>query len=248
MSDQINSSSSTTKTKTLPVSAVLAVLLAVAAFLAGSFWTKIQFQGGKSQPTPQPAANAGQPTQAPAVLGAAEQTKLLEGAILIKGKDGASITMVEFSDLQCPACAGAAPAVDQILEDYGDKIKLIFRHFPLTTIHPYARPAALASFCANEQGKFWEYHDKVFENQATLSEDALKQWAKELGLNTTQFNACLDSKKYASQVDTDTALGNQVGVAGTPTFFVNGKRVEWKDRTEGWFNALKRYVETELAS
>lgn len=229
--------------KTLPV---LIVLLALASFLAGAFFTKIQYlEGGKvgqAKPTPTPSQAL---PLSPTVLGQEEVAKLIDGAPMRGNKD-AQVTIIEFSDFQCPACGGAAPSVKKILADYEGKIKLYFRQFPLETIHPLARTAALASFCAQEQGKFWEYHDKIFENQKDLSETSLKKWAGDLKLNQVKFNTCFNNKQYDQAVDNDISLGNSVNISGTPTFYVNGKIVEWNAQTEGWYNALKRYIEAEL--
>ncbi|MGH9362118.1 MAG: thioredoxin domain-containing protein, partial [Thermoanaerobaculia bacterium] len=139
-----------------------------------------------------------------------------------KGPDSAPVTIVEFSDFQCPYCARLAPTLDQVVANYGDKVRLVFRQFPLD-MHPDARKAAEAALCANEQGKFWQLHDAMFQNQQQLAVDALKTKATELGLNGEQFNACLDSGKYGQQVTTDLQAGSQAGVSGTPALFVNGR-------------------------
>lgn len=139
-----------------------------------------------------------------------------------KGPESAPITIVEFSDFQCPYCARLAPTVEQVLANYGDKVRLVFRQFPLN-FHPFAQKAAEASLCANEQGKFWELHDAMFQNQQALAVDALKAKATELGLNAEQFNSCVDTGKYAQQVATDLQDGSQAGVSGTPALFVNGR-------------------------
>lgn len=125
------------------------------------------------------------------------------------------VTLVEFSDFECPFCGRVAPTMDQILKDYNGKVKLVYKHFPLS-FHPNAQPAALASECANEQGKFWEFHDKLFANQESLSTDFYKKTAQELGLNGDKFQKCLDGNTYASRVTNDENLGAQVGVQGTP--------------------------------
>jgi len=143
----------------------------------------------------------------------------------IRGNFDASITLVEFSDFECPFCGRHFPTLNKILSDYQGKVRLVYKHFPLG-FHPNAQKAAEASECAWEQGKFWEYHDKVFENQASgLSLEKFKQWAKELGLNTKKFNDCLDSGKYAQKVQADYQEGLQKGVNGTPATFVNGQLV-----------------------
>ncbi len=145
----------------------------------------------------------------------------------VKGSASAPVTIIEFSDFQCPYCGrfftDTLPQIEQNYIDTG-KAKLIYRDFPLS-FHPNAEPAAEAADCAGEQGKFWEMHDKLFGNQASLSDANYRQWAADLGLDTTQFNSCLDSKKYASEIQNDIQDGQAAGVSGTPTFFINGNKV-----------------------
>lgn len=150
----------------------------------------------------------------------------LEGANIL-GKADAPITIVEYSDFQCPFCSRAySDAVTGIKNNYVEsgKVKIVYKHFPLS-FHPEAEPAALASECAAEQGKFWEFHDKIFENQAEISTASYKKWATELGLDAAKFNTCVDSKKYLSKVRADFVEGQQVGIQGTPGFFVEGELV-----------------------
>jgi len=139
----------------------------------------------------------------------------------VRGSKSAGITLVVYSDFQCPYCSSLTSTLDQILTDYKDKVRLVFRHFPLS-FHENAQKAAEASECASEQDKFWEMHDKLFENQSDLSVDNYKKWAKELGLNTSKFNDCLDTGKYEQTVKDDFAGGSQYGVGGTPASFING--------------------------
>lgn len=136
----------------------------------------------------------------------------------------AKVVIVEYSDFECPFCSRHHPTMQQIFDDYGDDIAWVYRHFPLS-FHPEANPAALASECANEQGKFWEYADALFENQDQLGEDYYKSLAKSLGLKTSQFNDCLDSEKYQDVIDADAASGRAAGVSGTPATFINGTMV-----------------------
>ena len=111
-----------------------------------------------------------------------------------KGPENAPVTIVEFSDFQCPFCSKAKVTVDEVMKGYGDKVRLVFRHFPLS-FHQDAPKAAEAAACANDQKKFWEYHDKLFANQGALEVDDLKKHAADLGLDTARFNECLDSGK-----------------------------------------------------
>jgi protein-disulfide isomerase len=141
------------------------------------------------------------------------------------GPENAKVTVVEFSDFQCPYCSRAADVVDQVKEKYGDRVHFVFRQFPLP-MHQNARGAAEAALAANAQGKFWEFHDKLFKNQGQLTRDGLEGFAKETGLNLPQFKKALDGKAYAADVDSDVKLGESVAVQGTPTMFINGARVQ----------------------
>jgi protein-disulfide isomerase len=142
------------------------------------------------------------------------------------GNAKAPVTIVEFSDFQCPFCLRAAPTIKQLRETYGDKVRVVWKDFPLTQIHPQAFKSAEAGHCAAEQGKFWEYHDKLFGNQQALQPDSLKQYAKEAGMDASRFDSCLDSSKYAERVRDSVAAGSRLGVSSTPTVFVNGRMLE----------------------
>src|SRR3989338_5549266 len=147
----------------------------------------------------------------------------------IKGNPDAMVRIVEFSDFQCPACGAAAPTVTKIMEEYGDRVSLEYKHFPLSSIHAFAFNAAEASECANDQGKFWEMHDIMFEKQDQLSIGSLKDYAEQIGLDTEKFNNCLDSNAKAKYVTADYNEGIGKGVDSTPSFFVNGEKIEsWK--------------------
>jgi protein-disulfide isomerase len=141
------------------------------------------------------------------------------------GPADSKVTIVEFSDFQCPFCSKAATAVKELKTKYGTKVHFVFRQFPLS-FHQNAHLAAEAALAANAQGKFWEYHDKVFENQKSIERDALEKYAKEVGLKLEPFKRALDNKEFAAKVDADAKLGNDVAVSGTPTMFINGKRVQ----------------------
>ncbi len=139
-----------------------------------------------------------------------------------QGPENAPVTIVEFSDFECPYCSRLIPSLNQVKQQYGDKVRLEFRQFPLN-FHANAQKAAEASLCAHDQGKFWELHDAMFADQKALAVDTLKAKAKELGLNAEQFNSCLDSGKHAAVVQADLQAGSQAGVSGTPAMFINGR-------------------------
>jgi protein-disulfide isomerase len=138
-----------------------------------------------------------------------------------KGPENAPITIVEFSDFQCPFCSRAIKTVDEVLAAYPNQIRLVFRQFPLE-FHKQAPKAAEAALCANDQGKFWEFHDTLFANQQALEVPQLKEHAKKVGLDSAKFDKCLDSGEKAATVKTDMEAGQKVGVNGTPAFFING--------------------------
>jgi protein-disulfide isomerase len=140
------------------------------------------------------------------------------------GPEDAKVTVVAFSDFQCPYCSRAATVLTQLKEKYSGRVRIVFRQFPLS-FHKQARLAAEAALAANAQGKFWEFHDRLFQNQSQLERPALETAAKELGLNMATFKKALDTNAYGAAVDADMKLGEDVAVSGTPTMFVNGKRI-----------------------
>ncbi len=158
-----------------------------------------------------------------------------------KGGANAKVVIVEFSDYQCPYCARAESTVEQILDAYGNKVKFVYRDFPLPG-HQFAQKAAEATECADEQGKFWEYHDLVFENQQSLSADSLKNYARTLNLDGSKFDSCLDSGKYTQEVKKDLSDGAKYGVEGTPTFFINGIKIPGAVP----FEQFKQIIDNEL--
>jgi protein-disulfide isomerase len=140
------------------------------------------------------------------------------------GPKDAKVTVVEFSDFECPYCSKAAKVTEQLRKEYGDKIRFVFRQFPLS-FHKNAKPAAEAALAAHAQGKFWEYHDLLFENSRKLDKESLAQYATKTGVDAAKLKAALDANTYGEAVDRDMKLGEQASVSGTPTMFVNGKRV-----------------------
>ena len=158
-----------------------------------------------------------------------------------RGSASAPIELIEFSDFQCPFCLRADPTVRQVLQTYGDKIRFVYRHYPLPN-HPNARPAAEAAACAGDQGKFWAYHDRLFTNSSKLTDADLKQHAVELGLDAAKFNACVDSHATKARVEADMRAGEEAGVNGTPAFFINGRSLSGAQP----YDAFKRIIDEEL--
>jgi protein-disulfide isomerase len=138
------------------------------------------------------------------------------------GPAEAPVTIVEFSDFECPYCVRIYPTLQQVVKQYEGKVRLVYRHFPLG-IHANASKAAEASLCAGEQDRFWEMHNAMFDNSRSLTPQGLKSLAAKLGLQTDVFNSCLDSGKFEAQVARDMRDGEMVGVTGTPATFVNGR-------------------------
>lgn len=219
--------------KDTPMNAFLVVALIIFAFLLGMLTNKVIFleQQLKNPTTAQAAgAQGADPTPPPFV------DNLGVGKLPLLGNKDAKVTVIEFSDFQCPFCKKYFDENhSQLLEKYVNtgKVKFAYRHFPLTSIHPNAQKAAEAAECANEQGKFWDYHDLLFKNQdewAPLSGTAVIDKFVEyagggLGLNPSQFQDCLQSDKYQANVDEDTGAAGEVQVNATPSFFVNGNRL-----------------------
>ena len=141
------------------------------------------------------------------------------------GNADAPVTIVEISDFQCPFCSRVEPTLKQVEKEYPGKVKIAWKHQPLVSIHPQAMPAALAAEAAREQGKFWQMHDKLFENQGALSSAPYERYARELGLDVQRFKSAYDSGKYRSRVEEDQRLAARLGIGGTPTMVVNGERV-----------------------
>jgi protein-disulfide isomerase len=160
----------------------------------------------------------------------AHRPKLLEAPVTIpvdgspvRGPADARITLVEFSDFECPFCSAAVKQVDIVMAAYPKDVKLIYKQFPLS-MHPHAQFAAEASLAAREQGKFWEMYELLFKNFQRLSRANVMLWAKQAGLDVAKFQADIDSRKFKAVVDKDLADGEAVGVYGTPAFYINGKQ------------------------
>ena len=161
------------------------------------------------------------------------------------GPKDAPVTIVEFSDFQCPYCAKAAETVNQIKKKYGKKVRVVFKQFPLP-FHSQAKQAASAALCAWEQkpAYFWEMHDAMFADQTKLNKEALSNTAKKIGVEEKKFQECLSSNKYMSMINQDMEQGKDLGVKSTPTFFINGKLLQGAQPVE----AFQEIIEEELAN
>jgi protein-disulfide isomerase len=157
-----------------------------------------------------------------------------------KGNPNASVTLVEFTDYQCPTCAAAQPALDRLMTEYGDRVRFVVRDFPLQQ-HADARKAAEAAEAAREQGKYWDFTAILFHNQSALKPEQLKQYAQVIGLDRAKFDAALDSGKFADKIERDILDGQKIGVGSTPSFFINGRRT--RDIT---YDALKAELDAAL--
>jgi protein-disulfide isomerase len=159
-----------------------------------------------------------------------------------KGPEDAPVTLVEFSDFECPFCVRVLPTLAQVRETYGDQVRIVYRQFPLNAIHPNAQLSAEASLCAHAQGKFWEMHDAIFEARGKADADDLKEMATDLGLDPEVFGGCLDSREFQGQVAADLEAGRQAGVTGTPALFINGRFLSGAQP----FNVVSRVIDDEL--
>ena len=161
-----------------------------------------------------------------------------------RGPEDAPITIVEFSDYQCPFCSRAEPIIAELLAKYPDQIRFVYRHFPLDSIHPEARAASEAAACAGDQDKFWEFHEQVFANQRALGTEDLKKYASAVGLDMTAFDSCVSERTHRAAVENDVEDGRAVGVTGTPAFFVNGIPLKGAQPVE----AFSKIIDEELAA
>lgn len=207
---------------------LLAVVLLGAVYVFGGQGVTGNVINNPSQPLP--SAN--------------ERIEIDTGDAPVLGSANAPVTIVEFSDYQCPYCGRhfqeTYPLIKSQYVDTG-KAKIVFMDFPLG-FHEQALPAANVARCAGEQGRYWEMHDLLFENQATLGTETYKNLAQQLGLDMAKFNSCSESGKYNSDIQADQTYGGQVGVGGTPSFFINGKQLEGAQP----FSAFKAAIDAEL--
>jgi protein-disulfide isomerase len=236
------------KTAKFSQTQILYALLLAAAFLVGYLLATVQaLQKPQNQNTG--AAPQAQAPEPPTVNPDEALKKLGKARLPVKGSADAKVAIVEFSDFECPFCASFyKETLPKIISEYVDKglVKVDYRHYPLS-FHPQALPSANAAECANEQGKFWEMHDKIFSENVggalgLATVDTYKTWAQELGLEASVFDSCLDEQRYKDIIDSDFALGNELVVNATPTFFINGKQLVGAQP----FESFKAIIDEEL--
>ncbi len=221
----------------------------LAAFVVGFLLSNVSVDGGlltrgKESPkaTPRPSAGQAGNDQAPNQAKADVEV----GTLPVKGDENAPVTIIEFSDFECPFCKRFFDdTLAQIEKEYIEtgQVKFYYRDFPLTSLHPQAETAAMAARCANEQDAFWAYHDTIFENQGKLGDELYTDWALDLGLDIDQFEECLDSEKFADAVDKDSKDGSAAGVNGTPAFFINGQLVSGAQPFQNFKRVINQALE-----
>jgi protein-disulfide isomerase len=160
-----------------------------------------------------------------------------------RGPADAAVTLIEFSDYQCPFCKRAEPTVLELLKKYPTQLRLVYRHMPLDGLHPRARAAAIAAVCAEQQGKFWEYHDVLFANQQALGDADLEKYATDLGLDAGKFKTCRQDPASETRVNADAVAARGAGLTGTPAFFVNGILISGARPIE----EFTRWIDQEIA-
>lgn len=160
-----------------------------------------------------------------------------------RGSHTAPVTLVEFGDFECPYCGRAYPILKELEQQAGELLRVVFRNFPLTNLHPHAEAAAQAAEAAGAQGKFWEMHDMIFENQRALDRQSLERYAQAIGLDLDRFRSELDSGIWAERVREHFMSGVRSGVNGTPTFFLNGRRHDGGYRLEELLAAVTEAAE-----
>jgi len=170
------------------------------------------------------------------------RTEVATAGFPARGTASAPVTIIEFSDFECDHCAALTPTLDSIQKYYGDRVRRVYRQFPLSYLHSHAQKAAEASLCAHDQQRFWEYHDSLFVNQRRMTTADLKRHAASLRLDTAAFNSCLDSGQKAAAVMSEVDEGYKAGVSSTPTIFINGRMFSGNRESA----EIKRIVDEEL--
>src|SRR6185369_789247 len=217
----------------------LLVVAAAGFFLVGRYVSKDK--SGAESDTPAKAAAAPVADSKGAGDGVERFRVPVEGTA--RGPANAKVTIVAFSDFQCPFCSRVVPTLDKIAKEYPTQVRFYFRHNPLP-FHADAPLASQAAIAAEQQGKFWEMHDKMFTNQQNIKRPDLEKYAQELGLDMNKFKAALDSGSGKGRIDGDMAIGRQIGVQGTPNFFINGRQLTGAQP----YDAFKKLIDEEIAN
>jgi len=170
------------------------------------------------------------------------RAEIVTAGAYAKGPADAPIQLVEFSDFHCPFCKRVEPTLSQVLAKYDGKIRFVYKDFPIDSLHPGARAASEAARCAGEQGKFWEFHAKLYGGPADSSAPTLQAYAQQVGLDPAKFEACRSSRKYQAPVQTDVAEATKLGINGTPGFFINGRFLSGAQPLE----AFTKIIDEEL--
>lgn len=235
--------------KLLPILLVATVIL---AFAVGILWQKVSsLEGGKTTEETQPTEVAQPPVEGKLSEDQAGKIEKVSDKDHIRGNKDAKVFLIEYSDFECPFCVNFHLTAQQVLDEYGDDVAWIYRHFPLDMMHERARPAAQASECAAELGGediFWSFIDETLENQETaLSDSGLKNTANKLGLDASAFSSCVENEKYKDKVEEQYQSGLAAGVLGTPgNFVVNSKGEVWLIPGAVPFEVLKESIDEAL--
>jgi protein-disulfide isomerase len=232
---------------------VAAALILGASILGGTYLLAMAIDRGSAElaglnkslktvaAAPAPAARP----SAPSAPGRPDPAKVYDvkvGESPIRGSDSAKITVVEWADFQCPFCVRVNPTLEKITEEYGDKVRFSFKHLPLS-MHSKARAAHQAAEAAHRQGKFWEMHDRIFDKPKDLSEQTYLRYANEIGLDIEKYKSDFSSSSVRKVIDADLAKARELGVSGTPSFFINGRFLSGAQP----YNAFARVIDEELA-
>jgi len=230
---------------------LIAALIMSAAFLGGSYViadaldrTTAQIEVASEVLANLPAAGGAQKADRPTRRrpDPSQEYKVALGKAPIRGAKDAPITIVEWSDFQCPFCNRVTPTLAKVEEEYGSKVRIVFKHLPLS-IHSKAPAAHAAAEAAHRQGKFWEMHDKIFESQRDLAVETFERYAKEIGIDVERFKKDVVSADVKKSVDEDMQQAQELGVSGTPAFFINGRFLSGAQP----FESFKRTIDAELA-
>ena len=238
MSSQFTLKEKRLYTRYLKRSQVLAILLPVVFILGLSSGYFLWGRAAGIAKAQQPAANSG--NQA-----VKRYDVTFEDNDPVLGPANAPVTIIEFSDYQCPYCRKWYTEVfGRLISTYGNKLRFVYRDFPLISSHPEAEPAAIAAHCAGEQGKYWEFHDLVFSGQLGLGRTSYTQYASDLNIKIEKFTTCISSEKYKAEVENDLKYASNLGVRSTPTFFINGIAVVGAQP----FEVFQQLMDQELGS